>query len=165
MFNPTYPFTKEVLEATVKGGSFYFVRNSYHRSFDHFHENIKGYFIITHYNDEAKAYAHFNSIPNDGNRFLYEWSNEEHKRKLYMAASQPEGYKVYSAYFLPNYKDKITKPLKDKINTYMYKTTNWKPGRGETLSVDLYMQYGSLYAVMSYNTEKIKIKFDEIEKM
>ncbi len=90
------------------------------RVFNHFGGNIKGYFLIAHYNDIAKANAHFNSIQKDSNRFLYDWNNDEHKKKFYLAASQPEGYKIYSTYFLPNYKDKITKPLKDKINRYMY---------------------------------------------
>ena len=47
MYNPTYPFTKEVLEASVKAGSKYFVRNSYKRIFDHFDENTKGYYLIS----------------------------------------------------------------------------------------------------------------------
>lgn len=164
MFNPTYPFTKDVLDATVKRGCLYFVRNTYQRLFDHFHEGIKGYFLITHYSDSGKANAHYNSIPNDGNRFLYDWNNEEHRQKLYIAASQPEGFKVYSTYFLPDYKERITNGLKDKINKYMFKNTEWKPGKGEVINLDLYMQYGSLYATMSYNTQKIKVKFDDIEK-
>src|SRR5215217_6857148 len=114
MFNPTYPFTKEVLEASVEGGCLYFVRNTYHRLFDHVDENIRGYFLITHYKDYEKANAHLNSIPEDGYRFLYDWNNKEHKTKLYIAASLPEGYKVHSAYFVPDYKDKVTKVLKDK---------------------------------------------------
>ena len=69
MFNPAYPFTKDVLEATVKKGCVYFVRNTYDKVFDHFHENIKGYYLITHYNDLAKATAHYNSTSNDSRRF------------------------------------------------------------------------------------------------
>src|SRR4051812_34472471 len=164
MFNPTYPFTKEVLEASVKRGCFYFVRNSYRRPFDHFDEGIKAYLLITHYDDVAKAYAHINSITNDPQRFLYDWKNEEHKKRLYVASSQPEGYKIYSTYFLPDYKDKITATLKDKINSYIYRHTNWKPRKMEVLNVDFYMQYGSLYVAISYTTQKIKIKFDDIEK-
>ncbi|HEX8277590.1 MAG TPA: hypothetical protein VF540_02815, partial [Segetibacter sp.] len=64
-----YPFTKDVLEATVKKGCVHFVRNTYDKVFDHFNENIKGYYLITHYNDLAKATAHYNSTSNDSRRF------------------------------------------------------------------------------------------------
>ena len=164
MFNPTYPFTKKVLEATVKGGSIYFVRNTYNQPFDHFNDSIKGYFIITNYKDISKAEAHYNSISKDSNRFLYDFNNEEHKNKLYKAAAQPEGYKIYSVYFLPNYKDLITARIKEKINKYMYRRTNWKPGRGETVNLEFYIQFGALYATMSYNGQKEKVKFEDIEK-
>jgi hypothetical protein len=163
MFNPVYPFTKEVLEATVKRGCLYFVRNTYSLAFDHFQENIKGYFMISHYNDEAKAKAHYNSLTGDTYRFFYDWENPEHQKRLYDAASYPVEYRIFSTYFHPDYKKKITKQTKDKINTYMYKHTNWKPQRGEMVNLDFFIQFGDLYATMSYAGQQIKVKFEDIE--
>lgn len=164
MFNPVYPFTQEVLKATVDRGCLYFVRNAWPNAFDHFNENIKGTFIITHYNDKGKALAHFNSISNDPYRFLYDWNEPEHKEKLKIAASGPEGYKVYSSYFVDDYKKRITNPLKDKINSYMYRHTNWKPSKGETVAVDFFLQFGVLFITMSYAGQQLKVKFEDIEK-
>lgn len=165
MFNPLYPFTEEVLNATVNRGCTWFVRNTYTGAFDHFDESIKGYFLITHFNDRSKAEAHYNSIAEDKNRFLYEWSNEEHKSKLLSAAKQPAGFKIYSSYFLPDFKKKITNNLKDKINRYMYRHTDWKPGKGETVNIDFYLQFGSLYITMRYAGQQVKVKFTDIENL
>lgn len=164
MFNPVYPFTMEVLQKTVARGCTWFVRNTWPAGFDHFSEDIKGTFIITHYNDKAKALAHYNSISNDPYRFLYDWDEEEHKAKLKTAASGPAGYKVFSSYFLDDYKTKITNRIKDKINHYMYKHTSWKPVKGETVHVDFYLQFGMLFITMRYGGQQISIKFEEIEK-
>ena len=165
MFNPVYPFTAQVLEATINRGCLYFVRNTWPQGFDHFNENIKGNYILTHYNDLAKATAHYNSIANDSSRFLYDWNNAEQQEKLKTAAAGPAGYKIWSAYFLPDYKSKITNPLKDKINRYMYKHTNWKPGRGETVAIDFFLEVGSLFITMRYAGEQQKVKFTDIENI
>jgi hypothetical protein len=164
MFNPNYLFTTQVLDAFVQAGKLYFVRNTYNRAFDHFDETIKGNFIITHYDDEAKAKAHYNSIPSDPHRFLYDWYNSEHQTKLKAAAAQPQGYKIYSTLFYPDWKKKITNHIKDKVSQYVYKHTNWKPGKGEVVNPDLYWQFGQLYTVINYNGQQIKVKFEDIEK-
>lgn len=164
MFKPLYPFTTEVLEASIQRGCMWFVRNTFWDAVtDHFDENNKGYFLFSHYNDGAKAEAHFNSIAQDPHRFLYSWNDPIHQERLKAAASYPKGYTIYSAYFLPDYKKKITKPLKEMINAYMYRHTNWKPGRGETVGIDFYLQFGMLYLDMKYGGEELKIKFADIQ--
>ena len=164
MFNPLFPFTRDVLEATVERGCTWFVRNNYPQAFDHFETEIKACFLMTHYNDHSKAIAHFNSISNDTSKKLYDWNAATDREKLYIAANQPEGYKIFSAYFLPDYKKKITVNTRAKINSYLRMHTSWKPGKGETVSVDLLLQFGILYASLGYAGEQIKITFKEIEK-
>ena len=163
MFNPLYPFTTATLEATIKRGCTFFVRNTFPNAFDHFAENIKGYFLITHYDDISKAQAHYNSIEGDPYRYLYDWFNPEHQEKLKLAATQPAGYKIYSSYFYPDYKRKITPIIKEKINKYMYRHTNWKPGKGETVHVDFFLQFGAIFITMRYAGQEIKVKFIDIE--
>jgi len=163
VFNPLYQFTTEVLEATIKKGCDYFVRNTYRQPQYNSHEEIKGYYIITHYNDKAKSEAHYNSIAEDKNRYLYNCYNKEDKEKLKIAASQPKGYMIYSAYFMPNYREKISKRTKDRINTYIFKHTNWKPTKGYVVGVDFYLQFGSIFIALNYAGQEIKINFDEIE--
>lgn len=50
----------------------YFVRSTYLRAKNLTDENIKGYFMISHYHDKAGAERHYNAIRNDLNRFLYD---------------------------------------------------------------------------------------------
>lgn len=163
MFNPLYPFTIAVLEQTVKRGCIWFVRNTFLQAFDHFDENIKGYYIISHYHDKAKAEAHFNSIGHDPHRFLYSWHNADHQQRLKAAADKPVGYKVYSSYFVPGYKDKISKKIRNNINKYINTHKNWKPVKGEPVNVDLYLQFGMLYLHLKYRGEELKINFAEIQ--
>jgi len=68
-------------------------------------------------------------------------------------------------YFYPDYKKKISKTVKEKINRYMYTHTNWKPAGSDTVNVDLYLQFGVMYLHLKYEGEEIKIKFADIERM
>ena len=164
MFNPFCFFSQPLLDSFIKGGKTYFVRNVFPRAFDHFDDSVKHYFLFTHYDDHSKAQAHYEAIAHDKYRFLYKVDSEEHLNKLKLAASQPEGYKIYSTLFVPDWKNRITKDLKQKANRYMYKNTNWKPGKCESIHLDLHLQFGELYFTMTYNGHKIITKFVDIEK-
>ena len=164
MFNPLYLFTAEVLDATIKRGCTFFVRNTYPNAFNPLEEGIKGTYLISPYDDLGKAQAHYNSIPTDKARFLYLKDNEEHRAKLTAAANNPVGYKIYSPYFYPNYKEKITPRLREKINNYMYSHTKWKPGKGDVIQIDFFLQFGELFISMSFGGSTIKVKFLDVEK-
>jgi len=164
MFNPLYPFTKDVLEATVKRGGLWFVRNTLQQNGDNDGE-MKKAFLITHYYDAAKAETHYNIVTEDPYRFLYSWEDMDSRRRLELASTQPEGFKIYSAYFYPDYKKKISKSYKEKINRYMYTHTAWKPAGSDTVHVDLYLQFGIMYLHLKYEGEELKIKFADIERI
>ena len=163
MFNPLYPFTKEVLAATIKRGCTYFVRNDYPNAIDHFNTGIKAHLLYSHYDDYAKALAHYNAIPHDKTRRLYDWNKEKDKHDLELAAAQPKEYKIYSTYFLPDYKNRITPVLKEKINKYIYRQTMWQPKKGETIKIDFNLQFGSIYITANYAGNQLKVKFAEVE--
>lgn len=161
MFNPLYPFTQEVLDATIKRGGLWFVRNT----FDIADVKNRKNFLITHYNDASKAETHYNIIGHDAHRFLYRWQDEEDRERLKFASQQPEGYGIFSSYFYPDYKKKISKDYKEKINRYMYSQTAWKPAGSDTVHVDLYLQFGIMYLHLKFEGEELKIKFADIERI
>ncbi len=163
MFDPLYPFTGEVLQAAIKSGSCYFVRNTFICSACLPQQQLKGCFIITHYNDKAKADAHYNSSANDKYRFLYHWSEEEHQQKLLNAASNPIGYKIYSSCFIPNFEKRIGKEIKNNINRLIHSLSNQKQKRNEKATVDFYLQFGILYVTIGFAGQQISVKFIDIQ--
>ena len=162
MFNPLFPFTKDLLDSFIKAGKRYFVRNSYPRGYDD--PILSGSFIITHYDDIAKANAHFHANTLDEHRYLYDWNDPFDRDKILLASFQPAGYKIYSSLFIPDWRKKITPNMKLKIDDFMYRETNWKPGKGEKTNLNFYFQFGQLYFSLSYKHNKISGKFDEVEK-
>lgn len=163
MFNPFALLSAPLLQAFVNTGKKFFVRQRFNRASDHFHDQVQGYFIITHYAEKGHAEHHYGAISQDPYKCFYEWENDEHRNKLIVAASQPEGYKIYAAVFVPDWQKHITNPLKQKLRNYVESKLGWKPSVAETVAFDIYVNYGELYAKLKLRNQEVRIKLAEIE--
>jgi len=76
MFNPFYLFTTELLQAMVKGGKRYFVRQRFDRGRNIDETNTLSSFLISHYELLTTAQDHLGAIAYDPLRFLYDWTNK-----------------------------------------------------------------------------------------
>ena len=164
MFNPLCLFSSELLDALVKAGQVYFVRQTYNRGKTILDDDIKGFFLITHYPDLRGSKEHYEALINDGNRFLYEWSNPEHQTKLKIASAQPQGYKVFASLVMPDVKIRAEKVLKQKIKNYIDHKLKWHPGREDTVDFDMYPNFGEVFVTIKLRNQKIKVALEEIEK-
>lgn len=165
MFNPYAIFSAKLLDAFVKSGKRYFVRQTFPRGLNKFNPMIKAAFLISHYSDTAGAGAHYNALEGDGNRFLYDWQDVEHKNKLIIASKNPPGYTIYANVWEVNWKSAITPELKDQVRRYVASALNWRPARGEQLQFDIYAQFGEPYVKLKLRgMQEVKVKLEEIEK-
>jgi hypothetical protein len=164
MFNPFYPFTTPLLNAFVKHGKTYFVRQTFRRARGYFEEGIKGSYLISHYESLHEAQVHFDALEHDPNRFLYKWNNPEHQVKLKVAAASPAGYKVYSSTFQKGWERQITDRIKKGIRLYVA-SLGWQPSRSNGLGTDFYQTFGELYIKLKYKTQEVRVKFEEIENL
>jgi hypothetical protein len=163
VFNPFAILTPPLLEAFVQSGKRFFVRQQFNRAHDHFHEEVKGYFIITHYAEKGHAEHHYGAISEDAFKFLYDWQDPDHQKKLCIASSQPKGYRIYSSVFNPDWQKHITNRLKQKLRNYVEGKSGWKPTVAETVGFDIYVNYGGLYARLKLRTQEVRVKLEEIE--
>lgn len=165
MFNPFVPLTRPLLEAFVKAGKRYFVRQTYVRGKELLDEGVKGCFIFTHYSEAGQAEHHLGAIAHDPNRYLYNWDEPKDQQKLLVAACNPTGYKIYSSVFDKDWQKQITLPLKTKVKKYIDFSLGWKPGRGETVDFQIFSNYGELYAKLKLRTQEVRVKLELIEKL
>jgi hypothetical protein len=162
MFNPFHPFTTPLLDAFIKSGKLFFVRQTFNRGRNTLDTTCKGAFLITHYSDLSAAEAHYHALEEDANRYLYFWSREEDSSRLKVAAAGPENYKIYSALFQKEWEARITDRLKKQINAYIT-SLGWRPGKGEGVLPDFYLQFGDLYVQLKWGKRQVRVKFEEIE--
>lgn len=163
MFNPCYPFTRELLDSMVQKEVVHYVRSTYKRGLNEKDNDTKAAFLISHYHDPAEAERHFNAIHNDPNRAIYDARKPDDLEKLKIAASQPEGFKVFSRIMIPGIEKKITTVFREHTKRYLFKNTNWDLKGRVTITPFLYFQLGTLYTRISFQGDEIKIKFEDIE--
>lgn len=165
MYNPLAIFDKKLLHAFIQQGHKYFIRQTFNRAKNSTDENIRGYFLISQYDDLYEAQQHMSAIKNDPNKFLYELENEEHKKKLLVAASKPEGFNIYANVLTDDWRKRITTNLEKKIRYYLEHHRRWYPKRSDAVDLNVFVQFGTLFAQINWKHHEIKVSFDEIEKM
>ena len=164
MFNPLCLFNAKILEAFVKAGKTHFVRQTYSRALALNDQHLKGCFLITHYADEGEAKQHYEAVQSDANRFLYDWSNERHRRRLHLAATQPPGYKIYASVVMPGWEKEAAQVLKEKVHAYITRKMKWHPSRLDAIDFDLYPHFGEVFVKMRFRKQEIKVSLAEVEK-
>lgn len=151
------------MEALLKEPKF-FVRQYYARGQNR-HGDIP--FLYTYYYkdneiDVNRANLHLKQLRHDKFRFLYDTDNEEHRKKLLVAAQQPAGYKIFIN-LLPQ-RWQPTPHLRRKIHAYMRKVFHWEPHHlTQKLSIRLQDLYGNLYLLLSWKDNKAEVILDEVE--
>jgi len=166
MYNPFALLSVPLMQALLKSNQYY-VRQTYERGRDHFDELVKLSLLITYYYGDAiettRAQMHYKLLVKDRYRFLYDGTIPEHRERLLIAASQPEGYKVY-VNLLPA-KWKAPDLLRDKIAGYVAKALpEWKVDRYSKLDIVLQEKYGNLYLDLHWKGRSATVQLDAVEQ-
>ncbi|RFS24967.1 hypothetical protein DVR12_07200 [Chitinophaga silvatica] len=162
MHNPLALLSELLLNALINHGYIYFIRQSYPRGIDHFDDSIKEAFIITPYKKLSAAQEHLLHIT-DSRKHIYDIYQPSEKEKLFIAASQPPGYKVY----VDKLAAKTWKPTSDlnsKISNYLRVNTKWK-AKDSNVDVTLFISYGELMLNLSNGKDDLQILFKEVERL
>lgn len=165
MYNPYTLFTTEILMAMTRQ-PMYFVRQYYTRGSNHPEDKSVTPLLLTHYIhhevDTERANRHMRLLFKDHYRSLYDSTKTEHMEKLKIAASQPDGYRVYIN-LLPK-QWKASDAMKTKINLYMQnKLPWWRYSPADKLKVNLKERYGELYLGLLWKGHQAEVNLEEIE--
>jgi hypothetical protein len=159
MHNPLYLFTTEVLKELIKTGHRYFVRQTYKRGLT---SELKASFLISHYEEQAKADIHYTALVNDANGFMYDAENPDHLAKLQVAASQPAGYRIFTLH-LAMEEWKVPLVLKGNLRRYITRL-GWQPAKDKGVNAKLFSQFGELFIALKWQSHETKVPLYEIEK-
>jgi hypothetical protein len=162
MFNPFVPFTRPLLNAFVKAGKIYFVRQTYHPGTKSIEEGVKGSFIFTHYSNIAFAHHHMSAIAHDPKALLYNWNISSDRDRLLIAAAPPPGYKTFSTVMEKDWEKYITDAIKDKVKSFIDRNLGWRPGRDETVDFQVFTNYGELFARLKLRKQEVHVKLELI---
>jgi len=111
--------------------------------------------------DVNRANLHLKQLLEDKYRFLYDTENEEHRKKLLIAAEQPRGYRIFINLLPARWQP--TTSLRRKIHAYVQKKYEKKNSKTQKINVQLQDLYGKLYLLLSWKENKAEVLLDEVE--
>ncbi|RFS21076.1 hypothetical protein DVR12_17200 [Chitinophaga silvatica] len=163
MTQPLALLSVAILKAMLESGFTLFVRQSYPAGRTFADANIREVFLITPYTNIGEANMHFQHIRFDNRKYIYQTHHPEEVEKLYVAAEQPAGYKIYAA-VIQEPIDQILHMLQPKIKAYILRRTKWGQEGLDNVKTGFILHYGDLCVTLQYLHEEIKVPLSEIDK-
>ena len=160
MFNPAYPFTKELFDSFVAKEVRHFVRSAYKRGVA---GTVTHAFLISHYHNEAEAARHFNAIATDLHRDIFDTNDPQEAERLRKETGPGINTLSFSQLIHPENEKIATNQFREHTRRWLLNNTNWELKGGITIYPKLYFQLGELYVRMAHKGEEIKMKFEELE--
>lgn len=161
-FNPLAILTPQVLQGLAENGHRYFIRQQYPRGHNG-SPQLKGVFVISHYDSYFSAKEHLEALDADRYRRLYDWHREADRRRLFLAASQPPGFRVYANLFSEHWQRQLTALLKDRLRRYV-NGLGWNVSGSEALEPRFFPYFGQIHVCLQHGGREVRVNFDEIEK-
>lgn len=146
MYNPLALFNVPILDKLLEAGCQWWVRQYYPRGVNSV-DDIKQVYLITYYNDQHHARVHYDIIKDRTGSCFYDSEIEEDRKKLYIAAGQPEGFRIYinQTYF----EWEPPKNMQYKLQSYVRFNLNWRTQKGgEKIKVGLTSTAGDDFLIV-----------------
>lgn len=166
MLQPFVKFEKMHLEKLIQLKKIYLVSQVYTRGFNHFEEVHKTDILLTDYDDPGAASMHLNAIKNDRYAAMIDLSKAGHLKKIEdMMAG--EDYELYWAVIRTagELKKRLDAGFKLKLRRYIDTKTNWHIPPEETVNSQFEVTFGELFLILKWRTQRVRLKFEEIERL
>lgn len=165
MLNPFAKFQPRFVARFRELQKRYLVSQTFNRENHLFREEGKVYLMLTHYSDKGLAKIHYNAVVHDRYAAIIDLEDERHRHRLEAMLAANSGYRIYSSLVTnPNHvKMALDRTLKDHIQQFIAKNTNWKIGRDYTMIPKLEITFGELFITMKYGSQQLRVKLAEIE--
>lgn len=148
MYNPLALFNVPILDKMLQAGCRWWVRQYYPRGVTG--DSINQVYLFSYYNEQHKARVHYDIVKERAGSYLYDIEKEEDKKKLYIAAVQPPGYKLYINQTYLEWK--VPENMKYKLQQYVRFTLGWRTGKGgEKIKVGLTTTAGDDFLIVFYH--------------
>lgn len=167
MLQPFELFSEQHLNTVMEDKPCYLVTQSYRRGFDHFGDHEKKDILVTDYTDHGLTKIHYNAVRTDQFAALLDMQKEQHVNKIKELLQPDTKYNLFWAVV------RSRKELEERINrryrlnmwNYAKNVKNWNIEKDSKLRPTVEVTFGELFIVLKHGSQRLRIKFEEIEAM
>jgi len=157
---------KEYIPRLIQLGKIYLVTQTYQMNGISDVNHPKTHLLITSYDSPLTAKTHLSALKGDKWAAIINLGIKEHKDKLEEMLSPASKYILYWAVVKNKelLEKQINKLYADKMKNYIGQHTNWRISRDINISPSLEMIYGELFVHIKYGSQRLKFKFEELNR-
>ena len=165
MFNPFVRFMPELIDAFRLRGERYLVSQTFRPGIDMFTEG-RQVLMFCNYSDKGFAQIHLQAVRADRFAAIIDLETEKHLCKVreMLAAGSP--YLVFSNLVRDqqSLQELLDKSYAVKLRRYIDRHTTWRISGSGSLRPKLQLIFGELFVVVRFQTQHLRVKFEDIEK-
>lgn len=142
------------------------VSQSYPRGINPLQQIPKKPILLSDYDDPGLAKVHLNAVKNDRYAALIDLEKTMHKQKLASMLAPESGYTIYWSVVKSarEIETRINTRWKEKMRRYIDTKTDWRIDRNTVVRPAIEVIFGELFIVFTHGSQRLRIKFEEIEK-
>lgn len=164
MFQPFIALEKIFVDRLMSMNKIYLVSQTYHRGTNPFDEETRQGILLSDYDNPGLAIMHLNALKADKFAALIDLSKQVHYHQLITKLGSNK-YRFYWA-MTKNAHDlqkRIGTRYKARISRYAKEKTNWNISTTDPLRTQFEVTFGEIFLVLKWRSQKVRIKFEEIE--
>lgn len=165
MFQPFEIFKPQYIARLLELKKRWLVSQSYERG-AHLNETAKQPILLSDYDDPGLAKVHLNALKHDRYAAILDLERPLHTQKLCEMLLSESRYLVYWSIVrsAQEIEKRINTRWKEKMRRYIDNKTNWQIDRNTVVRPTIEVIFGELFIVLTYGSQRLRIKFEEIEK-
>ena len=166
MIQPFEIFTERYLDRLIGLKKIYLVTQTYSRGKHYPGTGKTAVILVTDYDDSGIAEIHYKAVRNDKYAAVIDLSKEKHLATMRAMLDPGSAYNIYWSVANDPVKFKKTVSLKykDNIRRYISARTDWRIGADTVVQTQLECTFGELYINIKRGDQRLRVKFEEIEK-
>jgi hypothetical protein len=164
MLQPFVLFERKYAAKLLELKKYYLVSQSFARAAEQFEEH-KIDILLTDYDQPGQARMHLNAVRNDKYACIIRLDQEKHKNKLLEMVSGGK-YRIYWSVLrsADDLKKHLQASYKDKIRHFVETKTTWRISGEDRVDTQLEVTFGELFLILKWRRQKLRVKFEDIEK-
>lgn len=166
MFNPFVRFMPELIDAFRQRGERYLVSQTFRPGIDMFTCD-KHVLMFCQYSDLGFAQIHLQAVRADQYAAIIDLEREKHLAKVKEMLAPDSPYLVFSNLVWDSESlDKLLdKNYAAKLRRYIERHTTWRIQMNGSLRPRVQLIFGELFVVVRFQSQQIRVKFEDIENL
>ena len=121
--------------------------------------------LFSDYLEFGEARLHLNAVKKDRYAAIINLSNPLHRKKILEMLQADSGYRIFFAVVrsASDLEEQINRQYREQLRKFVEKETNWRIATDAVVKTSVQLGFGEIFVILRHGSQRIRIKFADIE--